>query len=217
MSPTIGLPPPEPESCLVQSRASRARYKGGTLIQEDVRDLETHERRVRDPDAYRPEACPRCKHPTLHVHCYPQRRPIGEAGGAVAVRVVQYICASPGCRATWRILPMILARHLWRWWRTVERTVKPADTQSRADAPRIPERTERRWRARLATSAAVVIALLAQRGDSELMARAAASDRELSRMDLIDTFARWTSTRPGFRLSAPATVTHTLERGIRVM
>jgi hypothetical protein len=28
MSPTIGLPPPEPESCLVHSRGSR--YRGGT-------------------------------------------------------------------------------------------------------------------------------------------------------------------------------------------
>lgn len=215
MSPTIGLPPPEPESCLVQSRASR--FKGGTLIDEDVRDLETHERRVCDPDGYRPAACPACRHPVLHVHCYPRRRPIGEAGSPAAVRIVQYICANPKCKATWRLLPMILARHLWRWWRTVERTVKPADTPARADAPRVPERTERRWRARLASSAAVVVALLAARGEVTVKTEAAAMAREISRMQLVDAFADWTSTPPGFRLSTLTTETHALKRGIRVM
>lgn len=215
MSPTIGLPPPEPESCLVHSRVSR--YKGGTLIDESVRDLETHERRVCDPDGYRPRACPRCGHPILHVHCYPWRRPIGEAGSPAVVRIVQYICAHTDCRATWRVLPMILARHLWRWWKTVERTVKPADTPARADAPTMPERTERRWRARLASSAAVVVALLAARGSSKVEAHAAVTGREISRIQLVDAFAGWTSTPPGSRLSALATATHALERGIRLM
>jgi len=55
MSPTIGLPPPEPESCLVTSRVSR--FKGGTIVDEDVRDLDAHMRRIRSPDGYRPPAC----------------------------------------------------------------------------------------------------------------------------------------------------------------
>lgn len=59
MSPTIGLPPPDPEICLVTSRVSR--FKGGTLIDEDVRDLEAHERGVCDPDHYRPKRCQRVR------------------------------------------------------------------------------------------------------------------------------------------------------------
>ena len=44
MSPTIGLPPPDPEICLVTPRVSR--FKGGTLIDEDVRDLQVNRRRM---------------------------------------------------------------------------------------------------------------------------------------------------------------------------
>ena len=47
-------PPPEPEDCLIHSRVSR--YKGGTLIAEDVLDLATHGRRIVDPDGYRVQA-----------------------------------------------------------------------------------------------------------------------------------------------------------------
>jgi hypothetical protein len=215
MKPTIGLTPPEPEACLVKSRVSR--FKGGTLIDADVRDLAIHERRIRDPDGYRPEACPRCGHARLHIHGYPRRRPIGETGAPVVIRIVQYICASGECRATWRLLPMILARHLWRQWRTVERAVKPKDTPARADAPKIPARTVRRWRARLASSAAVIVALIAGRGGRDLAAHAAVVGHDISRMVLVDAFTGWTNTAPGSRLSVLATLTHALERGVRLM
>ena len=89
MSPSIGLPPPSPETCLVTSRVSR--FKGGTLIDHEVRDLETHERRLCDPDGYRPGRCPRCGHCVLHVHCYPERHPRGELGMPAVVRIVQYV------------------------------------------------------------------------------------------------------------------------------
>src|SRR4051812_43656196 len=45
-------PPPEPEDCLTCSRASR--YKGGTLVAEEVLDLAAHLQRIADPDGYRP-------------------------------------------------------------------------------------------------------------------------------------------------------------------
>ena len=85
MSPTIGLPPPEPEICLVHSRASR--FKGGTVVDDEVRDVETHERRVRERDGYRPDACPRCAHPVLHVHSYRERRPRPEPGVPPVIRI----------------------------------------------------------------------------------------------------------------------------------
>ncbi len=46
------LPPPESEACLFRLRSST--QKGGTLIAEDVTDHATHERRICDPDGYRP-------------------------------------------------------------------------------------------------------------------------------------------------------------------
>jgi hypothetical protein len=218
MSPTIELPPPDPESCLITSRVSS--HKGGTLVDEDVCDLDVHVRRISDPDGYRPAACPRCGHGGLHVHCYPERRLRGEAGMPPVVRIVQYICASSDCGATWRIVPRFLARHLWRAWATVERVVElggravePAVTA----AMPIPERTQRRWRARLAASARVLIMLLAVSGPAILEGLATRLGLDATRGELVVAHAALVDLAPGERLSALATLVHRLERGLRLM
>jgi hypothetical protein len=209
LSPTIGLPPPEPESCLVASRVSS--FKGGTLIAEDVRDLDAHLQRLCDPDGYRPDRCPRCGHAVLHVHSYPERHPRGEPGMPPVVRVAQYLCAADECRATWRILPMFLARHLWRVWKTVERVALP-----RA-APPVPERTRCRWSARLAAAARVLVVLFAASGGFVLESVAAQVGLDASRAELVDAYAEQTDVPRGARLAAVAALTHRLERGIRLM
>jgi hypothetical protein len=218
MSPTIELPPPDPEICLITSRLSR--HKGGTLVDEDVRDLVAHAQRVCDPDGYRPASCPRCGYRGLHVHCYPERRPRGDAGLPPVIRIVQYICASSDCGATWRILPRFLSRHLWRAWATVERVVKldecavePAATP----AVPIPERTLRRWRARLAASARVLVVLLAASGGPILEGLATHLGLDTTRGGLVVAHAEHAELAAGERLSALAALVHRLERGMRVM
>ena len=137
------LPPPQPEACLTMSRASR--YKGGTIIAEDVWSPEEHIRRMSSPDGYRPEVCGRCGSDRLHVHDYPERKPLGVAMLA-ALRVVRFICANPSCGATWRVLPAFLARHLWWVWRRVERaTTLPAAPACRRPRPKPRLRPRRRW------------------------------------------------------------------------
>lgn len=127
------LPPPQPEACLTTSRASR--YKGGTIIAEDVWTPEEHVRRMSSPDGYRPEVCRRCGHDRLHVHDYLERKPLGLAMLAV-LRIVRFVCAKPSCGATWRVLPAFLARHLWWVWRRVERaTASPAPAAGPTPAP----------------------------------------------------------------------------------
>lgn len=126
------LPPPQPESCLTSSRASR--YKGGTLIAEDVWSPDEHLRRLSCPDRYRPKNCRRCGHDRLHVHDYPERKPLGLAMVTV-LRVVRFICTNPKCGATWRILPVFLARHLWWAWRRVERATMADPMASAPPAP----------------------------------------------------------------------------------
>jgi hypothetical protein len=127
------LPPPQPEACLTTSRASR--YKGGTIIAEDVWSVQEHVRRMSSPDGYRPQVCGRCGNDRLHVHDYPERKPLGLAMLA-ALRVVRFICANPSCGATWRVLPAFLARHLWWVWRRVETaTTPPATPASPTAAP----------------------------------------------------------------------------------
>jgi len=215
LSPTIGLPPPEPESCLVASRVSS--FKGGTLIVEEVRDLKEHQRRLCDPDGYRPDQCPRCGHDVLHVHCYPERHPRGEPGMPAVVRVAQYQCAEAVCGATWRILPMFLARHLWRVWKTVERVTLPGVVSPSSAAPAIPERTRSRWRSRLAAAARVLVVLLAASGGQALEAVAAKVGLDASRAELVHGYAEQTEVSRGARLAEVAAVTHRLERGIRLM
>ena len=215
MSPSIGLPPPDPEICLVTSRLSR--FRGGTLINEDVQDLAAHERRLSDPDGYRPGRCARCGHDVLHVHCYPERHPRGELGMPAVVRIVQYVCAAVECGATWRILPRFLARHLWRAWKTVERVVMPAGMPRSAAAPTIPARTEQRWRARFAASARVLVVLLAASGGGALEALASHVGLDASRAALASAHADVARVEPSARLAELAELVHRLERGLRLM
>lgn len=215
LSPTIGLPPPEPESCLVSSRVSS--FKGGTLIAEEVRDLEAHQRRICDPDGYRPAQCPRCGHDVLHVHCYPERHPRGEPGMPAVVRVAQYQCAEATCGATWRILPRFLARHLWRVWKTVERVALPDGVPPPSAAPPIPERTRSRWRSRLAAAARVLVVLLAASGGQALESVAAQVGLDARRAELVQGYAAQIDVPRGARLAAVAELAHRLERGIRLM
>jgi hypothetical protein len=208
------MAPPAAEDCLVQSRTDK--YKGGTRIAEDVCDLAAHERRLAAPGGYCPEECARCFHRVLHVLCYPVRLLLGEAEVRV-IRIVQYICARDDCGATWRILPRFLARHLWRTWPTVERAVAPEDGPTARAAPRIPERTERRWRARLASAARVLVILLTTSGSMQLAAIGVGVGLEAPRMSLVVAYARAAGIAPGGRLAALAALVDRLQRGIRLM
>jgi hypothetical protein len=125
------LPPPQPEACLTTSHASR--YKGGTLIAEDVWTLGEHQRRLSTPDGYRPDSCPRCGEERVHVHDHLERKPLGLA--RVVVKIIRYICANSDCRATWRILPAFLARHLWWAWPAVARTVMSEQALAQTQKP----------------------------------------------------------------------------------
>ena len=207
-------PPPEPEECLTRSRASR--YKGGTLIVEDVHDHATHRQRLADPDAYRPDHCPRCGGAVLHVHDYPQRKPYGEPGLPPVITIVRHICADPACRATWRILPAFLARHLWRVWPTVERTVVLRSPPKPGAAP-VPKPTARRWRARLASAAKQLVVLLATSGGVLLEAIAKRAGHEAPRFELVDVHAQEADAPLERRLADLAAIVHRLERGIRLM
>jgi len=206
-------PPPEPEDCLIRSRASR--YKGGTLIAEDVLDVATHQRRLADPDGYRPARCPRCGGGVLHVHDYPERKPRGEVF-AMVLRVVRHICAARACAATWRTLPAFLARHLWRQWRTVERAAVPGAPPERK-APPIPRQTATRWRARLAAAAKQLVVLLATSGGVRLEGLAKTLGLDTTRRELVDAHAVVAKSSVGRRLAEVAALVHRLERGIRLM
>ncbi len=152
------LPPPPP-LCLVQPSPST--QKGGTLVAEEVVDLASHKQRLSHPDGYRPCDCGNCGHAVLHVHDY-RWRVLRAEPGCPGLRIIRYMCTQ--CGAVWRVLPRFVARWLWRTWTVVE-----AATRCRPPlltASRVPQRTARRWTARLNTRVGSLASMLVGDGVS---------------------------------------------------
>ncbi len=199
--------PPEPEACLTRSYPSN--QKGGTLIAEDVLDLATHSHRLSDPDLYRPEACPRCG-ARLHVHDCRVRGLVGDP--AISTEVPRFRCADrASCGATWQILPAFIARQLWRSWRVVEEAV---DSPQRS---KVPKRTRRRWRARLASAGRLLVALLTTTADQVCEALATSAGLGCSRLELVRAYRAALSPGKGECFAGLAGWIHCLAAGIRLM
>lgn len=206
------LPPPESEACLVRLRPST--QKGGTIIAEDVADLLTHEQRLCDPDGYRPAFCPTCLGRTLHVHDYRERVLYAQPGRPV-IEIVRHECVS--CEAIWQILPIFLARYLWRSWAVVERVVMAEAGPAKAKDgrwPPVPARTQRRWRARWLRPARFLAQVLAASGEA-LWARLGAGLATCA--DLVAALAATMSTAAGHLLEAAAALIYRLQPKVRLM
>ena len=208
MATRSGLPSPDP--CLVFSR--RKRFRGGTIIAVDVHEMDEHQRRLRDADGYRPASCPRCGAARLHVHDRLQRVVVGQPRVG-RVDIVRYICAADDCGATWRILPAFVARHLWRTWPTVGRTI--AGDPLRSIGP-VPARTRRRWNARLASAALQLVHLLAHHEQEGVVAFARVAGFECTRRELVELFTAG-RVLGGHGLADIAAAVHLLEPGVRLM
>ena len=201
---------PAAEACL--DRSSPSSQKGGTLIAEDVHDLATHERRLEAADAYRPSACPRCG-AALHVHDLRPRVLHGEA--SVATEVVRFRCADrERCGAAWQVLPAFLARCLWGSWSRVGQTLEANASSS------VPARTRRRWRARLASPARWLVAVLGTATDGAWSRLAMGVGLNARRIDLVQGYAArsaavavsWATT-----LAELSAALHRLSPGVRLM
>ena len=201
MPTNAGLPP---SPCL--DRPSPSSAKGGTLIAERVVDLRQQQRTLAEPDRVRPAGCPSCGTGRMHVHDRRERKLRGHREAA-AISVLVFRCARPECRATWRVLPRFLARHLWRAWSTVAGALMTA----LAGAGVIPRRTRQRWRRRLCERATVLVAVLGHSGDRSTAERAATLGPAACRREVVDAFGG-----PP-RLPELAARVHHLVPGVRVM
>ena len=210
------LPPPSCEACLVRIRPSS--QKGGTIIAEDVTDQAMHDRRICDPDGYRPPFCPTCRGRTLHVHDYRERLLRAEPGEPVA-SVVRHECVE--CKAIWQILPAFIARHLWRSWRVVEHTLTgsgpPSATCGTLRWPRVPERTQRRWRQRWLRPARFLARILATCGEAMWAALAGVLAPGARCADLVAAYARARETPTGQHLAAVAALVYRLQPKVRLV
>jgi hypothetical protein len=127
--------------------------------------------------------------------------------GPPAIEILIFRCAREGCRAVWRVLPVFLARCLWRAWETVAGSLA-------GEAPRrhvVPGQTLRRWRMRLWEAARVVVMLLGQSGDAVLCGRAMRLGLWASRIQVVEAFGGLE------RLAEVAALCHGLEPGVRIM
>lgn len=209
-----GLPPPENESCLFRLRSST--QKGGTLIVEDVTDHATHERRICDPNGYRPPFCPRCGGRLLHVHDYRERVLRAEPGKPVA-SIVRHECVS--CEAIWQILPLFMARHLWRSWNVVRHALMPDDKASSSPGepqywPKVPPRTVRRWCARWWRPAQALAQILTTSGQAIWAALATRLRPDATCSDLVAAYGREHIGQP---LAALAALVYRLQPKVRLM
>lgn len=203
----IAVLPPEPEACLTRPYPSS--QKGGTLIAEDVLDLETHTQRLDSLDLYRPQACPRCG-ARVHIHDSRVRGLVGDP--AVSTQVVRFRCADrEDCGATWQILPAFIARRLWRSWRVVEAAVEPPNRSP------VPERTRRRWQARLAAAGRLLVATLMAAARQVWDALATAAGLACTRLELVRQYRAALSPASGECLAKLAGLIHRLVPGVRLM
>ena len=208
------LPPPNPEVCLVRLRPST--QKGGTIIAEDVPDRATHDRRLWDPDGYRPPFCPTCYGTRLHVHDYRDRRLAAEPDTPV-IRIVRHVCVA--CAAMWQVLPVFLARHLWRTWHVVAHalTADPPGTAAPRGWPRVPARTLRRWRARWRRPAHELAQVLAASGAAAWAALAQGLGPDATCADLVGAYARGLGAIVGPPVAALAALVYRLQPLVRLL
>lgn len=207
----VTLPPPAPPICLTRSYKSRG-CKGGTVIAEDVQDLETHRKKLLDPDEYRSVigSCWACGGKVLHALCFRERVLRGERDTQPLVETVRmYHCAAKACGAVFTVLPAVISRHLWRLWKTVQ-----AVTEGKLEVPRS---TFRRWLGRLGTSASQLVQTLSAKASSLISPDFCSTLGKVStRSDLLETF-RLSLVR-GVDFFAPlAAWIHRLQPGIRLM
>jgi hypothetical protein len=189
------------------------------MVRGDVKTLEEHERCL-DEDGYRPGCCgARDCSGELQRHQERIRQcRVGVAAALSVLLVVIMIFRCAKCGATWRVLPGFLARCLHREWRVVERVAATAKVPRERGEPRprelAPDRTRRRWAARLAQAALVPVQVLATSGDVTLRGLAQALGLQAERGELVERYSAAFGAMSGF--ASLAELLHRLMPGIRL-
>ena len=207
---------PAPPACLTTPYSSKPSQKGGTLIAEDIVDLEGHRRRLADPDGYRPERCGYCGVPRPHGHGFRERVLLNDPVARCA-SIRRYLCSAR--RAVWQVLPALIARHLHRGWEVVQSAVVATGELASTKTERrveVPGRTTRRWAARLRAAGIQLSQLLAAAGEQvvEVLGRVGV---DCCRAELVDAAAAAGLVDPARKLGQVAAWIHRLVPGIRLM
>lgn len=199
-------------ACLCTLYSSRSQ-RGGTLIAEEVVDLDDHRKRIGFINYYRPEECGRCGNERLHGHGLRHRELKLGADWSITEQIRRFICAQ--CGAIWQVLPAVIARHLHRTWDTVQAVGLKAGALAgslKGSAPTVPARTTKRWLARLALTAWMLAQALGATGVSE-GAEAGSSARAV----YVDALAASGAVAADHKLAQVAEWIHRVAPGVRLM
>ena len=209
------MPCPAAPSYLTTPYASKPWQRGGTLIAADVRDMETHRQRLRYPDGYRPDRCPRCLR-GVSAHDWRYRK-LRDEPGCPEVPIRRYRCRP--CHAVWQVLPGVIARYLHRTWGAVQSALAAAGEVEAAGGEwevRRKPATLSRWRERLNASAVSLTQALSEAGVA-VAAMLQMTGIDCSRRELVEAVVQHGLTLPGRKLEDLACWVHRLVPGIRLM
>jgi hypothetical protein len=209
------MPEPAFPGYLSTPYSAKPWQRGGTLIAEDVRDLEDHRQKVLDPHWYRPDGCPRCSGFLIGHGC--RYRTLRDQPDSAEEMIRRYRCIP--CRAVWQVLPAFLARHLHRTWGAIQSRLVAGGALERTGAEwrvRSKPTTLHRWLTRLTAVATVLTQALAESGGA-VAAVVADLGCQCSRGDLIEALARADLVDKRHKAGQLACWVHRLVAGIRVM
>ncbi len=204
---------PAVPACLTTAYTSKPGQRGGTLIAEDVCSLDDHRHWVALVDAYRPERCASCLYETLHGHGR-RSRLLRMGDWSIEEEIRRFQCK--GCGGIWQILPAVIARRLHRAWGVVQSAAEGAGAIAETEGPQettVPRRTIRRWVARLALSACVLVQALALSVEDS----AAAVETGATRGELVDALAAAGSVVDARKLADVAGWLHRIVPGVRLV
>lgn len=209
------MPEPALPEYLSTPYSAKPWQRGGTLIAEDVQDLEDHRRKVLDPHWYRPDGCPRCSGFLIGHGC--RSRILRDQPDSAGEEIRRYRC--PPCHAVWQVLPAFLARHLHRTWGAIQSRLVAAGALEKTGAEwrvRCKPTTLHRWLSRLTAVATVLTQALAESGGA-VAAAVADLGSQSSRGELIEALARADLVDKHHKAGQLACWVHRLVPGIRVM
>ena len=205
---------PAAPAYLTATYASKPQQRGGTLIAEEVRDLEAHRRRMTE-DMYRPSGCPRCGR---FVHVLDQRtRTLRDQPDCAEADIPRYRCRP--CHAVWQILPGVIARYLHRTWSAVQSALAAAGEVRATGAEwrvRRKPSTLNRWRQRLCSSALALTQALSAAG-AVVAAVVQVTGIDCSRSELLDALSQRGLLEPRHKLQQLAGWVHRIAPGLRLM
>jgi hypothetical protein len=207
---------PAAPAYLTVTYASKRHQRGGTLIDEVVLDLETHRERVREPDGYRPERCPRCGRA---VHALDRRRrKLRDQPDCAEADIRRYRCRP--CHAVWQVLPAVIARYLHRTWGAVQSALVAAGVVRASGGEwrvRRKAGTLSRWCRRLRSSALALTQALSDTGEAAVAEVVAAAGIDCSRLHFAEALSQSGLTEPGRKLEQLACWIHRVVPGLRLM